>query len=98
MYAAPAWRSTNERNINSLQAHENKCLGKILGMQRYEISNRNLLRHFNTEPLEQRLKATTSKCYKRDIKQQEITSHIGQLTTQNAGFRVKHRLINVILE
>lgn len=98
IYAAPVWSSTNKRNINSLQAQENHCLRKILGLQRYEISNHNLLHRFNMQPLEQRLRATTDKFFNRVVKHHEITRYIGQLTTQNAGFRVKHHLINSILE
>lgn len=48
-------------------------------------------------PLEYIIHTTTRKFFETKVKQNEITSNIGQYTKENAPFRVTHKLINPLL-
>lgn len=98
MYGAPIWSSTAKTNRKPLTVVENNCLRQIAGKTRNEISNEELHAQTKIEPIEDKIKSTTRKFYKYKTQQNEITKNIGRFTKDAAPFKVKHRLINSLLQ
>lgn len=97
-YAAPAWSSAAKSNLRKLQVSENTCLRTIANKKNYEISNERLYQELGIEPLLRKIKLITRKFYQYKTAIHDITRNVGRFNSGNAPFRIKHRLINAILE
>lgn len=81
-----------------LQTSENRCLRAILDKKAYEITNQQLYEELNIEPFMRKIKNITRNFFQNKTTQHEITRNIGTFNSRNAPFRIKHKLINHILE
>ena len=91
VYAAPAWCSTSNTNLNSLQVFQNKQLRLILNADRYtrisELHNRAEI------PMQKDyIISLAEHFYENHIWPNRLTRNINEMRRSNLPFRLKHKL------
>lgn len=95
LYGCQIYSNASNSNINKLQVVQNKSLRLILG-KKLETPIRELHKIANIPMIKDKIQEFTNKFYYHTIKQNATMKNVARFNSENAPFKVKHKLAHHI--